>query len=109
MSPGPGPTLITTTSIPQQPQPKNMQQVYHYENTGQPEADQHSTEHQNTNTLSTPNATLANIKEKTPMCLVNELGKSKKVSFLSLFYHYLKFPLIITGIIFFLPISSNLN
>lgn len=76
----PGPTLITTTSIPQQqPQPKaNMQQVYHYENSVQPaEADQHSVEHQNcsnTNTLSTPNSTLANIKEKTPMCLVNELG-----------------------------------
>lgn len=85
----PGPPLLTTTSIPQQPQQQmqpptkpNMQQVYHYENTGQQpaEADQHITaEHQscsNTNTLSTPNNTLANIKEKTPMCLVNELGKS---------------------------------
>ncbi|CAG9855151.1 unnamed protein product [Phyllotreta striolata] len=84
MSPGPGPTLITTTSIPQQPQPKpNMQQVYHYENASQPtEADQHSTEHQNcsnTNTLSTPNVTLANIKEKTPMCLVNELARYNKI------------------------------
>lgn len=85
----PAPTLLTTTSIPQQPQqqqmqpqPKqpNMQQVYHYDNTGQQptEADQHNPEHpscSNTNTLSTPNNTLANIKEKTPMCLVNELGK----------------------------------
>ncbi|XP_072402597.1 double-stranded RNA-binding protein Staufen homolog 2-like isoform X1 [Diabrotica undecimpunctata] len=85
MPPGPGPTLITTTSIPQQPQPKaNIQQpVYHYENAGQPtEPDQHSTEHQNcsnTNTLSTPNATLANIKEKTPMCLVNELARYNKI------------------------------
>ncbi|XP_057661959.1 double-stranded RNA-binding protein Staufen homolog 2-like isoform X1 [Diorhabda carinulata] len=86
MPPGPGPTLITTTSIPQQPQqPKAsmQQQVYHYENTGQPtEVDQHSTEHQNcsnTNTLSTPNSTLANIKEKTPMCLVNELARYNKI------------------------------
>lgn len=82
----PGPPLLTTTSIPQQqqmqpPTKPNMQQVYHYDNTGQQtaEADQHnSAEHQscsNTNTLSTPNNTLANIKEKTPMCLVNELGK----------------------------------
>lgn len=35
MSPGPGPALITTTSIPQQPQaqPKPLQQpqVYHFE------------------------------------------------------------------------------
>ncbi|KAJ8950336.1 hypothetical protein NQ318_021196 [Aromia moschata] len=85
VSMSPGPTLITTTSIPQQqPQPKaNMQQVYHYENANQPtEADQHSTEHQNcsnTNTLSTPNSTLANIKEKTPMCLVNELARYNKI------------------------------
>ncbi|KAG5862999.1 hypothetical protein JTB14_000689 [Gonioctena quinquepunctata] len=84
VSMSPGPTLITTTSIPQQPQPKgNMQQVYHYENTGQPqEADQHTSEHQNcpnTNTLSSPNVTLANIKEKTPMCLVNELARYNKI------------------------------
>ncbi|KAJ8979892.1 hypothetical protein NQ317_017515 [Molorchus minor] len=85
VSMSPGPTLITTTSIPQhQPQPKaNMQQVYHYENTNQPtEADQHNTDHQNcsnTNTLSTPNSTLANIKEKTPMCLVNELARYNKI------------------------------
>uniref|UniRef100_V5GT21 Double-stranded RNA-binding protein n=1 Tax=Anoplophora glabripennis TaxID=217634 RepID=V5GT21_ANOGL len=85
VSMSPGPTLITTTSIPQQqPQPKaNMQQVYHYENSAQPaEADQHNTEHQNcsnTNTLSTPNSTLANIKEKTPMCLVNELARYNKI------------------------------
>lgn len=85
VSMSPGPTLITTTSIPQQqPQPKtNIQQVYHYENNTQPaEADQHNSEHQNcsnTNTLSTPNSTLANIKEKTPMCLVNELARYNKI------------------------------
>ncbi|KAJ8950352.1 hypothetical protein NQ314_007887 [Rhamnusium bicolor] len=47
VSMSPGPTLITTASIPQQPQPKaNMQQVYHYENAGQPtEADQHGPAH----------------------------------------------------------------
>lgn len=85
----PGPPLLTTTSIPQQPQQQmqpqgtqKMQQVYHYDNTGQQptEADQHNAaEHtscSNTNTLSMPNNTLANIKEKTPMCLVNELGKN---------------------------------
>nr|CAI5854597.1 unnamed protein product [Callosobruchus analis] len=86
-----GPTLITTTSIPQQPtqqqppQPKQqspIQQVYHCENAAiaPVEPDQHTADQQhhqpNTNTLSNqPNATLANIKEKTPMCLENELGK----------------------------------
>nr|CAI5853229.1 unnamed protein product [Callosobruchus analis] len=90
-----GPTLITTTSIPQQPtqqqppQPKQqppIQQVYHYENTAiaPVEPDQHTADQQhhqpNTNTLSNqPNATLANIKEKTPMCLVNELARYNKV------------------------------
>ncbi|VEN64007.1 unnamed protein product [Callosobruchus maculatus] len=89
-----GPTLITTTSIPQQPtqqqppQPKQqpqIQQVYHYENAAIPvEPDQHPADQQhqqpNTNTLSNqPNATLANIKEKTPMCLVNELARYNKV------------------------------
>lgn len=85
----PGPPMIPTTSMPPQqqqpPQPKQpgiQQPVYHYENAAPPpaEADQHNADHQscsNTNTLSTPNATLANIKEKTPMCLVNELGTHK--------------------------------
>lgn len=91
----PGPPLLTTPSIPQQqqqpqsnmPTKSTMQQVYHYDNTGQQpvEADQHNNSElqncSNTNTLSTPNSTLANIKEKTPMCLVNELG----IYFLSVF------------------------
>ncbi|CAH1998167.1 unnamed protein product [Acanthoscelides obtectus] len=87
-----GPTLSTSTSIPQlpaqqqPPQPKQqppIQQVYHSDNPAtmqrQVEQEQHTAHHQlqqsNTNTLSDqPNATLANIKEKTPISLVNELG-----------------------------------
>lgn len=104
MSPGPGPALITTTSIPQQPQaqPKPLQQpqVYHFEAlaTQPPQnAPSNETEHQqqvphltnqeqqmsqhspNTNTSSTSNPPLANIKEKTPMCLVNELARYNKI------------------------------
>ncbi|CAH0561945.1 unnamed protein product [Brassicogethes aeneus] len=81
----PGQTLISTATIPQQqPQPKpNVQQVYHhYESTGPTEADMHPDQLQNcpnTNTGSMPNSTLANIKEKTPMCLVNELARYNKI------------------------------
>lgn len=117
----PGPTLITTTSIPQQAQKPGMQQsyqqVYHYEN-GMPSTEvmeQHGNNdiatqqqvtsapqpinqqtitpvnHQqnqsqtiqqsspNTNTSSGPNTNLANRKEKTPMCLVNELARYNKL------------------------------
>ncbi|XP_019760431.1 double-stranded RNA-binding protein Staufen homolog 2 isoform X2 [Dendroctonus ponderosae] len=106
MPTGPGPALITTASIPQQPQPqqKPMQQqppVYHYEalptqppqnpppnepdhqqqsphmnNQDQQQMSQHSP---NTSTSSAPNPPLANIKEKTPMCLVNELARYNKI------------------------------
>ncbi|XP_030746338.1 double-stranded RNA-binding protein Staufen homolog 2-like isoform X3 [Sitophilus oryzae] len=107
MPPGPGPALITTTSIPQQlqSQPKPMQQqpqVYHYEaaptqppqHTQQSDHQQHPQQQQhpntqdqpqmthnspNTNTSSAPNPPLANIKEKTPMCLVNELARFNKI------------------------------
>ncbi|XP_044257054.1 double-stranded RNA-binding protein Staufen homolog 2-like isoform X2 [Tribolium madens] len=84
----PGPPLISTPSIPQQPQPKNnVQQVYHYENTASSETAQaqhtDTQQHQtgpNTSTSSAPpNTTLANIKEKTPMCLVNELARYNKI------------------------------
>ncbi|XP_060536827.1 double-stranded RNA-binding protein Staufen homolog 2-like isoform X2 [Cylas formicarius] len=107
MSPGPGPALITTTSIPQPQAKPNLQQpqVYHYEapptqpvpHNQQPEPDQHSQQPQsqqlinnqdqqqlnqncpNTSTSTAPNMTLANIKEKTPMCLVNELARYNKI------------------------------
>lgn len=95
MSMPPGPTLITTTSLPQQPKPNMPPQVYHYENPPPPsDTDQHNSIDQqqqqqqtqsqsqtcpNTNTSSGPNATLANIKEKTPMCLVNELARYNKI------------------------------
>ncbi|EFA11564.2 staufen [Tribolium castaneum] len=84
----PGPPLISTPSIPQQPQPKNnVQQVYHYENTASSETEQaqhnDTQQHQtgpNTSTSSAPpSTTLANIKEKTPMCLVNELARYNKI------------------------------
>ncbi|XP_076262696.1 double-stranded RNA-binding protein Staufen homolog 2-like isoform X2 [Rhynchophorus ferrugineus] len=99
MPTGPGQALITTTSIPQQPQPqpKPMQQqpqVYHYEAPAQPtqhtqndhqqqhisSQDQSQITHNNPNTnTSVPNPPLANIKEKTPMCLVNELARYNKI------------------------------
>ncbi|CAG9759553.1 unnamed protein product [Ceutorhynchus assimilis] len=104
MPTGPGPAIIST-SIPQQPQPKPMQQqpqVYHYEalpptqpsqNTQQNDPDhqqqpphisnqeqqQMSQLSPNTNTASAPIPPLANIKEKTPMCLVNELARYNKI------------------------------
>lgn len=89
-----GPTLITTTSIPQPAQktPAGIQQVYHYENGIQSEViEQHPSQQQaqhgevqsqsspNTNTSSGPGTNLANIKEKTPMCLVNELARYNKI------------------------------
>lgn len=99
----PGPALITTTSIPQQPQ-RNQPPVYHhYESVPPvpcpeaeavtitdgppqnvppqtaPQQQQQPQNHANTNTSSAPNATLANIKEKTPMCLVNELARYNKI------------------------------
>lgn len=84
-----GPTLITTTSIPQQAQkpPAGMQQVYHYENGIQSEVIEQQPQHTevqpqsspNTNTSSGPGTNLANIKEKTPMCLVNELARYNKI------------------------------
>ncbi|XP_066158726.1 double-stranded RNA-binding protein Staufen homolog 2-like isoform X2 [Euwallacea fornicatus] len=106
MSPGPGPALITTTSIPQQPQPQpkplQQPQVYHYEalpaqppqsvpsnveSEHQQQAPHLSSQDQqqmnqnspNTNTSSTSNPPLANIKEKTPMCLVNELARYNRI------------------------------
>ncbi|XP_050313568.1 double-stranded RNA-binding protein Staufen homolog 2-like isoform X2 [Anthonomus grandis grandis] len=103
MPPGSGPTLITPTSIPQQPQPqpKPLQpQVYHYEampshqtqNTQQQNEPDHqqlsSSNHNQEQQMSqqSPNSNssgqnlpLANIKEKTPMCLVNELAKYNKI------------------------------
>lgn len=100
MPPGPGPALITTTSIPQQPQPQpkplqQQPQVYHYEASPTQQPQQNDTDHQqhlnnqdqpqmthsnpNTNTSSAPNPPLANIKEKTPMCLVNELARYNKI------------------------------
>ncbi|KAK9889929.1 hypothetical protein WA026_008737 [Henosepilachna vigintioctopunctata] len=90
-----GPTLITTTSIPQaQKAPAGIQQVYHYDNGMQSEVmEQHANQQQqqqqhteappqsspNTNTSSGPSTNLANIKEKTPMCLVNELARYNKI------------------------------
>lgn len=50
---------------------EHQQQVPHLNNQEQ-QMSQHSP---NTNTSSTSNPPLANIKEKTPMCLVNELGR----------------------------------
>ncbi|KAL1492755.1 hypothetical protein ABEB36_010959 [Hypothenemus hampei] len=103
---GPGPALIPAQSLPQQQQqqqqpnqPKPLQQqsqMYHFEtqpNTGSNETDhqqqsshltnqeqQQMSQHSpNTNTASTPNPPLANIKEKTPMCLVNELARYNKI------------------------------
>lgn len=57
--------------------------VYHYELQTPPEHLDHGGEHlppniSNTNTSSLP-TTLANTKEKTPMCLVNELARYNKV------------------------------
>ncbi|KAL3289337.1 hypothetical protein HHI36_022775 [Cryptolaemus montrouzieri] len=84
----PGPTLITTTSIPQaQKAPAGIQQVYHYENGMQSEVIEQQQQHTeappqsspNTNTSSGPSTNLANIKEKTPMCLVNELARYNKI------------------------------
>ncbi|KAF5274514.1 hypothetical protein FQA39_LY07126 [Lamprigera yunnana] len=75
-----GPTLITST-IPQQPPKSNLPTiVQHYES----EATKHSPEQQtsttNTNTSSSmPTDNLANTKEKTPMCLINELARYNKI------------------------------
>ncbi|KAF5289278.1 hypothetical protein FQR65_LT11899 [Abscondita terminalis] len=75
-----GPTLITSTAIQQHQQSKSNLPplVQHYE----PEASDHSSDQQhitNTNTSSMPNNNLANTKEKTPMCLINELARYNKI------------------------------
>lgn len=75
-----GPTLITSTAIPHQPQPKsNLPTLVHYES----EATENSSDQQiltaNTSTSSMPTNNLANNKEKTPMCLINELARYNKI------------------------------
>ncbi|KAK5639109.1 hypothetical protein RI129_011601 [Pyrocoelia pectoralis] len=75
-----GTTLITSTAIPHQPQPKsNMAQLVHYDTEiSENSPDQITTG--NTNTSSTmPTNNLANNKEKTPMCLINELARYNKI------------------------------
>lgn len=56
--------------------------MYHYENAAPMEAVEQNGDLQanmtNTNTSSMPNS-LANTKEKTPMCLVNELARYNKI------------------------------
>lgn len=75
-----GPTLITSTAIPQQPQPKSIlpQLVQHYESETTDHSDQ-QTSTTNTSTSSMPTNNLANTKEKTPMCLINELARYNKI------------------------------
>lgn len=107
--PGPALITTTSIPQQPQPQPKPMQQqpqVYHYEapptqppqhtqqNAVEADHQQHNQQQQhmnnqdqqqmshnspNTNTSSAPNPPLANIKEKTPMCLVNELARYNKI------------------------------
>lgn len=79
----PGPPLVNTTTIPQQQPKNNMQPVYHYDVQNPSELMDQNGEHtpsniSNTNTSSMP-TNLANTKEKTPMCLVNELARYNKV------------------------------
>ncbi|XP_031335569.1 double-stranded RNA-binding protein Staufen homolog 2 isoform X3 [Photinus pyralis] len=76
-----GTTLITSTAIPHQPQPKsNMAQLVHYDTEITENSPDQITTTGNTNTSSTmPTNNLANNKEKTPMCLINELARYNKI------------------------------